>query len=223
MSLIILFMNSQLIAAVSAISVFVLGEPSSLPNLNEQLLSQQEISLENRQPDSWVNGIFKDNILLNLAYLDGRVSKKEDIDWEEVRKPFTYQFRLNPDEVFAFHEDVLPQYKGKVVKTTNAHFNAADGFKSDGYLYGDGICHLASLIYWVAKDAGLDAYAPANHDFAKIADISKEYGVSIYSYPGRVETNARQNLYITNNKDKLVTFRFEYDGTRLKVSVVEAN
>ena len=139
-----------------------------------------------------------------MAYLDGRVSKKEDIDWDEVRKPFTYQFRLNPGEAFA-------------------HFNAADGFQSDGYLVGDGVCHLASLIYWVAKDAGLDTQAPTNHDFAVIPDISKEYGVSIYNYPGRVEANARQNLYISNNKEKVITFKFEYDGTNLKVSAVETN
>ncbi|OGE38304.1 hypothetical protein A3B45_02100 [Candidatus Daviesbacteria bacterium RIFCSPLOWO2_01_FULL_39_12] len=216
-------MNSQLIVAITAFSTFVMGESNSLANFNEQALAQHEISLENRQPDSWVNGIFKDNILLNLAYLDGRVSKKEDIDWDEVRKPFTYQFRLNPGEAFAYHEDVLPEYKDKVVRTTNAHFNAADGFQSDGYLVGDGVCHLASLIYWVAKDAGLDTQAPTNHDFAVIPDISKEYGVSIYNYPGRVEANARQNLYISNNKEKVITFKFEYDGTNLKVSAVETN
>ena len=114
----------------------------------------------------------------------------------------------------------MPEYEGKITKTTNAHFNFQEGFKTDGYLYGDGVCHLASLIYWVAKDAGLDAYAPNNHNFAIIPEISKEYGVSIYNHPNNKAKGQRQNLYITNNKEKAVTFKFEYDGVNLKVSVL---
>ncbi|HKC05172.1 MAG TPA: VanW family protein, partial [Patescibacteria group bacterium] len=78
---------------------------------------------------------------------------------------------------------------------------------------GDGVCHLASLISWAAKDAGLDVYVPARHDFAKINDVPKEYGVSINS------NKPYGNLYITNNFDKPVTFNFNYDGTNLTVSV----
>ncbi|OGH13341.1 MAG: hypothetical protein A2687_05140 [Candidatus Levybacteria bacterium RIFCSPHIGHO2_01_FULL_38_26] len=87
---------------------------------------------------------------------------------------------------------------------------------------GNGVCHLASLIYLAAKTAGLDAYAPTSHDFAVIPEISKEFGVSIYSYPGHVTANARQNLYITNNKKNPVIFEFIYDGENLKLSVYEA-
>lgn len=170
-----------------------------------------------------VNEVFKDNILLNLAYMDGKVTKKENIDWDEIRKPFTIQFRLAPNQTFAFHDDVLIEYKDKVVKTTNAHFNAAEGFKTDGYLFGDGVCHLASLIYWVAKNAGLETKAPTNHDFVTIPAISREYGVSIYSNPYYRGSNAQQNLYVTNNKTKPVSFRFDYDQNKLKVSVVEEN
>ena len=192
-----------------------------MPTPTKALLISEQISLDNRQANSFVNEVFKDNILLNLAYMDGRVIEKEDINWNEIRSPFIYRFKLFPNETFAFHDDVFPQYKSTLVVTTNAHFNYQEGFKSDGYLVGDGICHLASLIYWVSKEAGLDAYAPTNHNFAVIPEISKEYGVSIYSMPGNISANSRQNLYVTNNKDKPIIFEFVYDGENLKISVYE--
>ncbi|MBI4089183.1 MAG: VanW family protein [Candidatus Levybacteria bacterium] len=184
-------------------------------------LSSEKISLEKRHSEKAVNEVFKDNILLNLAYLNGKVKKKDEINWDEVKKPFSYKFFLLSKQTFAFHEDVLPKYKGSVVKTTNANFNFGDGFKSDGYLAGDGICHLASLIYWVAKNAKLEVFAPTNHDFAAIPEISKEYGVSIYKMPGNVNGNALQNLYITNNKKNSVMFEFLYRGSDLKFSIYE--
>ena len=180
---------------------------------HQNLIAQKEMSLENRQSNKWVNQVFKDNILLNLSYMSG----------QEVKNPFQYEFKLEPNKTFAFHDDVEDKYKQNLVKTTNAHFNSQEGFKTDGYLFGDGVCHLASLIYWVAKEAGLEAEAPTNHDFAKIADIPKEYGVSIYNMPGSKSSNARQNLYVTNNKAKPITFKFEYKDNKVKVSVVEEN
>jgi len=185
------------------------------------LLSTHSMSLENRYADKFVNDVFKDNILLNMAYLSGKVTKKEDISWEEIQKPFEYSFTLMPDKTFAYHEDVLEQYKSSLVKTTNAHFNFTDGFKSDGYLMGDGVCHLASLMYLSAKTAGLEAYAPTSHDFAVIPEIDKEFGVSIYKMPGSESANTLQNLYITNNKKNPVVFQFVYSNNQLKVSVYE--
>lgn len=182
-------------------------------------LASREISLENRQNDRYVNEVFKDNILLNLAYLSGRVKKSSDINWDEIRKPFTYEFILVPSETFAFHEDVLPQYEGKVKLATNARFNYQDGFRFSGLLYGDGVCHLASLINWVAKDASLEVRSLVNHDFREIPDIPKEHGVSIYYYPGQKLANAAQNLYITNNLKNPVVFKFSSDGKKLKVEI----
>lgn len=184
-------------------------------------LASETISLEKRYEDTFVNDIFKDNILLNMSYLTGKVTKKEDINWQEIQKPIKYKFTLLPNRTFAFHEDVLPKYKDSVVKTTNADFNFDDGFKSDGYLTGDGVCHLASLMYWVAKKANLDTYAPTNHDFRTIPEISREYGVSIYKTPGSSDSNAKQNLYITNNKKNPVVFEFDYEDTELKFSIFE--
>lgn len=184
-----------------------------------QLLASKEISLETRYDDAFVNGVFKDNILLNIAYLSGKVTNAADINWEEVGKPFKYKFSLDPGKTFAFHEDVLPQYAVSLTLTTNAHFNFDDGFKSDGWLFGDGVCHLASLMYWAAKEAGLDAYAPARHDFRAIPEIPREFGVSIYKMPGQVGANAYQNLYITNNQAEPIVFEFDYNGKTLKFSV----
>jgi hypothetical protein len=203
--------------------LFSLSNPTGqavLGNFNV-VLASHSISLEERYNESYVNGIFKDNILLTLAYLNGSVKSKADISWNKIEAPFHFEFTLQPGEEFAFHDQILPQYQGNVVKTTNAHFNWQDGFKSDGYLTGDGVCHLASLIYWVAKDAGLTAVALTNHNFAKINEVPKEYGVAIYDWPGRFDTSARQNLYITNSLDKPVTFIFHYDGESLIVSIVK--
>ncbi len=193
------------------------------PLRGEKVLSQKQMSLENRYEDKWVNNVFKDNILLNLAYLNGTVSSQSDIKWDEITKPFSYEFRLEPNQTFAFHDMVDQQYQDSLTQTTNAHFNAQEGFKTDGYLYGDGVCHLASLIYWTAKTASLDTQAPTNHNFANIPDIPKEFGVSIYSNGEGAGGNSKQNLYITNNKEKTISFKFDYDGQNVKVSVVELN
>lgn len=215
-------MITNQIAAISAAAILSLGQLTT-PIVQGQVLASHEISLENRYPVKSVSDVFQDNILLNLAYMDGRVKSKQDINWDEIRRPFHSELSLNPGEVFAFHDDVLNEYKGKMGRTTNAHFNASEGFKSDGYLFGDGVCHLASLIYWVAKEAGLDSLAPTNHNFMDIPEISREYGVSIYSNPYSKSSNAQQNLYITNSKDKSIVFVFDYSGDKLKLSVAEVN
>lgn len=188
----------------------------------EKVLGIKDFSLNNRWPNEWVNKIFKQNILLNLAYLRGLVEDGK-IDWNKVEKPFTYEFKLLPNQTFAFHDDVENSYKERLVKTTNAHFNSQEGFKSDGYLFGDGVCHLASLIYWAAKEANLDAIAPTPHNFAPIAEVPREFGVSIYSNPQAKGANAKQNLYITNNKHRPIVFRFDYKNDRVRVAVVETN
>lgn len=192
-------------------------------SLNPPVLAQKEISLDNRNPGQFVNDVFKKNILLNIAYLANKISSTKDINWDEITKPFTYEFKLEPNKTFAYHEDILNKYQSKVEKTTNAHFNGLEGFKTDGYLFGDGVCHLASLLNWVAQEAGLQVEAPTNHNFANILDIPKEYGVSIYSNPYSKGSNTLQNLYITNNKAKPIVFRFEYQDNKVKVAVVESN
>lgn len=183
-------------------------------------LSEHSISLEKRYGNSFVNDVFKDNILLNLAYMRGLVTEGSKVDWKTVRQPFTFDVKLAPAEVFAFHDDVLPVYKTKNLKTTKAHFNSQEEFKSDGYLVGDGVCHLASLIYWAAKDADLQTEAPTNHNFAVIPEIPKQYGVAIY-YAKESLSSSLQNLYVTNNKKDNIEFEFNYDGKDLSVKVLQ--
>lgn len=209
---------------IGPILFFILSQftPSQDANFVQQkYLATSEISLEKRYDNEYVNDVFKDNILLNLSYLSGKTTKKEDIKWDDIDKPFSYGFTLLPGKTFAFHDDVLPKYKDTLYKTTNARFNYDDGFKSDGYLMGDGVCHLASLIYLASKNAGLDAYAPTNHDFAVIPEIDREYGVAIYKMPGQAQANAMQNLYVTNNRENAVVFEFNYKDGILKLSIFE--
>lgn len=179
------------------VSIILVTSLLGLPQASTHVLSSFDMPLSDRQPVTYVNDVFRFNILHTLDLMG------------------TYQFTLKPGETFAFHNDVLLKYQGKVTKTTNARFNFADGFKSDGYLMGDGVCHLASLMNMVARQSGLDVESPTNHNFAVIPDIPREYGVSIYSY------SALQNLYITNNKDYPVEFKFEYVNDKLNLEVVE--
>lgn len=215
-------MITDTLVKISTAAIVTFGSITT-PLTSEHVVSSHEISLDNRYPVKSVSEIMKDNILLNIAYMDGRVKQKSDINWDEIKKPLQYEFRLEPNQTFVYHDDVLSEFKDSLIKTTNAHFNAQEGFKTDGYLFGDGVCHLASLMYWVAKDAGLDALAPTNHDFMNIPEISREYGVSIFSNPYAKGSYAQQNLYVTNNKNKAITFKFEYSDDKLKVSVVEEN
>jgi hypothetical protein len=179
-------------------------------------LAQHAISLSERYANPYVNNVFRENILLTIAYMNGSIKKSTDIDWQKINKQNHISITLEPGEVFAFHEDVLPAYKNKKIITTNAHFGGFEGFLSDGYLYGDGVCHLAALMYWTAKDARLTALAPVNHNFANIPEISKEYGVSIFS------PDPLQNLYIENNFDKPVVFLFDYNNDRLSFSILKS-
>lgn len=209
-----------IVVLLSLLNFIPYGQNKEEPQIN--ILSNRQMSLERRYSNKYVNDVFKDNILLTLAYASGKVKKANDINWDEVRKPFRFELTLNSQEVFAFHNDVFSEFKDKLVFTTNAHFNYEEGFKSDGYLMGDGVCHLASLINWAAKAAQLEVSAPTNHDFAVIPEVPREYGTSIYSNPGQTAANAVQNLYVKNNRSRPVTLRFDYDGDILSVLVVES-
>lgn len=186
-----------------------------------QTMAETHMSMENRaMPGSFMAETMRDNILLTIAYMRGMPISSTP-DWDEVRKPFEYTFELKPGEVFTFQKDALPEYETQVVKTVDVNFGAQDGYKHDGYLMGDGVCHLASILYKAAKQAGIHAYAPANHDFIPIPEVEREYGVSIYSTPGEKTANAAQNLYIKNDKNVPITFKVAYDGKNLVVEVEE--
>jgi len=205
------FITLSLLASVAA---------TTLPASVTHVLGGMQFSLADRYPVQSVSDIFSDNILLTLAYMRGIV-KDDKPDWNMVKDPFIYSFVLQPGEVFAFHDSVLPEFAGKVVKTTNAHFGSQEGFKSDGWLVADGVCHLASLINEAAVHAGLKVVAPTSHDFAAIPEIPREYGTAIYYMPGSDTENAQQNLYVQNTKDKPVTITFDYKNNELTVEVTQ--
>ena len=225
-------MINKILASIYTLIIGVFQPVSLLPQIayipqvieevkpQETILAQKAFSMEYRYPVPSVSNVFKDNILLNIAYLDGRVKSAKDINWDEIGKPFISQFTLKPGEVFAYHDQVYSEFEGKVVQTTNSRFNRGDGYKTDGYLYGDGVCQLASLLSWVAKDAQLQVKAPTNHDFAAIPEVPKAQGVSIYYDPFDKAHSNRSNLYITNNTGKNVSFIFEYDGNELRIKAV---
>lgn len=188
---------------------------------NERLLAKQQMSLEKRYGNKVTNDVFKDNILLTLSYMSGRVHNASEINWNKVRESSRYELVLQPGDVFAFHDDVLAEYKGKSIVTTRARFGAEQGFRSSGYLYGDGVCHLASLITWTARDAGLKVVALTNHNFANIPEIPREQGTSIVT-TGTPSLNAqRQNLYVENTFDKPVKIVFTYAENDLAVAIYE--
>ena len=192
------------------------------PVAQKQVLAEHRFSLDDRYANTFVNEVFKDNILLTLGYMKGIV-KKTPVTWGKIEKPFSYSFTLKPKQTFAFHDNVLPGYKETLTRTTHADFSSDQGFKSDGYLTGDGVCHLASLMNWVARDAGLQVEAPTNHNFARIPDVPREYGVAIYDQPDQPLTSARQNLYITNNQKQPIRFTFTYKDTMLAINVRKEN
>src|SRR5581483_2070204 len=96
-----------------------------------QILSQKDYSLADRYNNAFVNSVFSDNILLTLAYMRGSVHAGQQVNWNSVKKDFTYTLIIKPGKTFAFHDDVLPQYKTSDVNTTHAHFDSAEGFKYD--------------------------------------------------------------------------------------------
>jgi len=164
-------------------------------------LASQTLDLNTRSPFPSVNEGFSDNILLSLHYLNGEKFSAGKVNWEEIRKPLKISFVLNPDEVFAFHDTNLPQYQNPSV-TMNSKFSMKDGYKFVAGLPGSGVCHLATLMTWVGKEAGLEVTALVNHDFAPVKGVERQYGTSIKSF------SATQNLYIKNTTGVPLVFEF---------------
>lgn len=203
------------------LALSVLNTPSATlsPLPEYKVVAEHVYSLSDRYGNTFVNDVFADNILLTLAYMRGAAKDGQSVDWQKVKENYTFRMTLQPGQTFAFHDEVLPEYQGKVAFTTNAHFDSSEGYKSDGWLVADGVCHLASFMNVVAKNAGLQVVAPTNHDFAKIPDVPRENGTAIYYMPGEQQTSSLQNLYITNTFDYPVTFVFTHTGDSLDISI----
>jgi len=192
--------------------------------VERQVLAKHELDLTKRLPDEYGSQVFADNILLTLHYVRGDVEGlKVDgkVDWEKVRGPFEASFTLEPGEVFAYHDTILPEFNGLSLKTTGAHYTLRDGYKPLSGLPGNGVCHLASLINWVAQDAGLEVVAKVNHNFYPVPGVPKENGTSIRWGPNGEYNSRNQNLYIRNNFSFPVTFGFEIKGNLVLLSIIK--
>lgn len=191
--------------------------------VQNQTLAQETMNLFTRHKDQWVNGVFADNILLNLHYFKGDIESVKDgkgkIDWEKVREPFKFTLTLEPNQTFVYHQTLLAEFKNKNVLVGESRFLASEGYKSDGYLIGDGVCHLATLFNWAAQGAGLKVKSMVNHDFLPVPEIPREFGTSIFYTPDGSRNSANQNLYITNNFATPVTFNISVSGQMVKIQI----
>ncbi|MFH1535725.1 MAG: VanW family protein [Patescibacteria group bacterium] len=207
--------------------------PVSLANsvsavvIEQKTLASHELDLTNRLPNSFGSEVFADNILFALHCLKSDVSSLKtnetingpsDIDWDKTRSYFEVSFTLKPGEVFAYHANVLPAFNA-VVKTMNSKFFIDEGYKSLAGLGGNGVCHLASLINWVASDAGLEVTSKVNHDFYPVPGVPREYGSSIF-YAQSGGNSQNQNLYIKNNLQTPVTFDFKADNKLVTLKIL---
>lgn len=157
--------------------------------VHQEVLAEESLDLNTRSEGEFANEVFKFNILHALGFIGE-------------------EFALEPNEVFAFHENISPEFEEARIKTSGTKYIAQEGYQAVGGLYGNGVCHLASLMNWVAQDAGLGVVAPAKHDFAPIPGVPREFGTSIRYLPSGGNSQ-NQNLYIKNNLDHPVIFSFE--------------
>lgn len=233
----ILLASAALISALGSNFQPTTNTPSAFLVEQKQVLAQHELDLTTRLlasptggPDEYGSQVFADNILLTLHYLkrdtdylkinpDKQASG--NIDWEKIRESFEASLTLEPGEVFAYHDTILPEFNGLPLKTTNAHYNLREGFKPLAGLPGNGVCHLASLINWVAQDAGLEVVAKVNHNFYPVPGVPKENGTSIRWGPNGEFNSRNQNLYIRNNFEVPVTFSFEAKKDSVLLSIIK--
>lgn len=209
--------------AVALTSPVALSEINKINSVQEVILGKEILDLTKRSQNLEVNEIFRDNILLILHYLKGDEKSFVDHDgkteWEKIRAPFEIEFRLKPGETFTFHDKLLAEFEGKVTKTILVKYEAREGFKAVDGLYGNGVCHLATLMNWVATEARLESVALVNHDFFPVPETPQKYGVAIY-YTGEDEAR-RQNLYITNNFEFPVIFKFLVDSEKVQLKILK--
>ena len=165
------------------------------------LLAEKSLDLNTRARGEQVNEVFSYNILLAV-------------------EKFDYGFTLEPGEVFAFHEQIRPEFKKEPLKTGFTGYEASEGYKTILGLPGNGVCHLASLMNWTASDAGLEILALVNHNFAPVPEVPAEYGTSIYYMPDGSRNSANQNLYIKNTFDYPVQFVFSTHDRELNLRII---
>jgi hypothetical protein len=174
----------------------------------EFVLASGRLNLNDRYPVPSVSEGFKENILI-------AVDRLKEINGGRLV--------LQPGEVFAFHKNIAREFQGEKVVTQESGFRVKDGYKVVAGLPGNGVCHLASLMNKVAREAGLAVTAAVDHDFARIPGIEREYGTSIYFMPGGGRNSANQNLYLKNTLNFPVRLDFNLGGDTLYFSINRLN
>lgn len=202
-------MIKETVLGIYALATMALPVPT--PGI---LLSEKTLDLTQRNPSAYINEIFSDNILLSLHYLKGDIGDPQ-IDWTKVRESFGVSFVLEPGATFAFHGSaVLPEFENPTL-TMNTFYMGNEGYKAFAGLYGNGVCHLATLINQAAAEAGLEVVAKVNHDFAPVPLMPREYGTSIRTF------DKNQNLYLRNDFDYPVTFEFQADKEIIALKIIK--
>lgn len=226
----VLLASAVLISALGSNFQPTINSPSASLVEQKRVLAEHKLDLTNRLPDEYGNQVFADNILLTLHFLKGDVeslrltSNKSgwaNLDWERIRQPFEASLTLEPGEVFAYHDTILPEFSNLPLKTTNAHYTIREGFKPLAGLPGNGVCHLASLINWVAFEAGLEVTAKVNHDFYPVPGVPRENGTSIRWGPNGEYNSRNQNLYVKNNFEVPVTLVFKVGQSIVNLTIVK--
>jgi len=183
------------------------------------VLAEHQLDLRTRNKNPLVNEVFADNILLALHYFAGDGQKVKD-NWEKIRQPFKFSLILQPEEVFVFHNDLLPEFRGERIKSSQTDYSVREGYRVVGGLSGNGVCHLASLMNWTAAEAGLEVVAKVNHNFHPIPGVPRQYGTSIRSLP-KGTNSQRQNLYLKNPFAFPITFSFEVNGQLVNLKLLK--
>jgi vancomycin resistance protein YoaR len=73
---------------------------------------------------------------------------------------------------------------------------------------------------WAASHAGLEVTAKVDHNFMTIFGVPKEYGTSI-RYAKLADNSQNQNLYIRNNFDRPVEFKFKVNNDAVELEIAK--
>lgn len=211
--------TSLLLTPVGSPTTLTAGQAASLVDKTKLVLSTGRMDLSYRYPVENTSKVFTENILINLYYLSrlGRGENGQVIEGFKPQENVTASFSLTlqPGEVFAFHDKVLDQYKESKIIAPEGGYRAKDGYILLGGLYGNGVCHLATLMNYVAQHSGVEVTALTRHDFAAIPGFDREYGTSISTG----NAPERQNLYIKNDKEMPLELRFDLQGNELVFTI----
>lgn len=211
--------TSLLLTPAGSSTTFTAGQAACLVDKTKLVLSTGRMDLSYRYPIENTSKVFTENVLVNLYHLS-RLNKSEDAQIPQDFKfqenvPASFSLTLQPGEVFAFHDRVLNQYKDSKIIAPEGGYRPQDGYILLGGLYGNGVCHLATLMNYVAQHSGVEVTSLTRHDFAPVPGFDREYGTSISTG----NAPEKQNLYIKNDKEMPLELKFDLQGNELVFTI----